>query len=45
VSCFDAEESRCVGSPAGDDVSCAAVAVRGGMSLPEVRREMSLPVT
>jgi hypothetical protein len=38
VSCFDAVESCCVGSPAGDDVPCAAVADGGeirGMSLPE----------
>jgi hypothetical protein len=34
VSCFDAVESCCVGSPADDDVSCAAVAVVWG-SLPE----------
>ncbi len=27
MSCFDAVESCCVGSPVGDDVSCAAVAV------------------
>ncbi len=30
VSCFDAVESCCVRSPAGDDVSCTAVVVCGG---------------
>jgi hypothetical protein len=34
---IDADESCCVGSPASDDVSCASVAVRGGMSLPVPR--------
>ncbi len=29
VSCLDVVESCCVGSPAGDDVSCAAVADGG----------------
>jgi hypothetical protein len=30
ASCFDTVESCCVGSPTGDDVSCAAVAVGVG---------------
>ncbi len=29
VSCFDAVESCCVGSLAGEDIACAAVAVSG----------------
>jgi hypothetical protein len=33
VSCLDTVELCCVGSPAGDDVSCAAVAVMVGVGV------------